>query len=188
MHEIVFPHLETRSARLASTRERFGEVVHDELSGLGLGGLPGRGVFTSLWPKEFEGVAAQFFVEAPGTGRVGGYASLHSLNPNGRYVKCSLALDPAVLGEEGVTDAHALAVNYAFSMWNIRKVYFWTVDSGLAGLRATGTDTPREGTLTEYLRDGERLRSVRIFAVYREEWDVTGAVYVRAAVAGAGPA
>ncbi|MES0832353.1 N-acetyltransferase [Nocardiopsis tropica] len=188
MHEIVFPHLETRSARLASTGERFGEAVHDELSGLGLAGMPSRDVFTSLWPRQFDGVAAQFFVEAPASGRVCGYASLHSLNPNGRYVKCALALDTALLGEEGVTDAHALAVNYAFSMWNIRKVYFWVVDSGLPGLRATGTPTPREGTLTEYLRDGERLRSVRIFAVYREEWDAAGAVYVRAAAAGTGSA
>lgn len=184
MQEIVFPHIVTRAVRLASTAERSGEAVHDELSRHGLGGLPSRDVFASLWPKEFEGVAAQFLAEEPGSGRVGGYVSLHSLNPLGRYVKCSVAADPEVLGSEGVAHAHALAVNYAFAMWNIRKVYFWVVDSGLPALRASGVEVHREGTLPEYVLDGERLRSARIFAVYREAWDADGAGYVRDAAAG----
>ena len=182
MHGVIHPRLRTRAVRLVSAKERFGAEPREELSRRGLRGLPGEGVFASLWPGRHEGVAAQFLVEDPATDRVGGYASLHALSPQGRYVKCSVAADPDVLGPEALTDAFALTVNYGFSMWNVRKVYFWVVDLGLPALRATGVEIVREGTLLEYVRDGERLRTVRIFAVYREAWDAVGAEHVRRAV------
>ncbi|GAA1439620.1 GNAT family protein [Nocardiopsis tropica] len=176
---MIFPHLDTDGVRLAATGTRRGGAVRDELAGHGLDGLPGRDVFAALWPGRYDQVGAQFLLHAPGSGRVAGYASVHGFNSQARHGCGSLVADERELGPDGATDAYALTVNYAFSMWNLRKLYLWTLDEDLAALRRTGAEVRLEGSLPEYVLDGAELRTAHVFAVYREAWERTGAEFVR---------
>lgn len=178
MSRIIFPHVSTPLVELVPTRVRFGDAVLDELAERGLTGLPSRDVFTSLWPKEYERVAAQFLIRLGEGGGVVGYASLHSLGLNSRHVDCSVAADPSRTGDAVLAHAYALAINYAFAMWSVRKINFWTVERSLPALCTVSSNVVREGLLTEYVLDEGRLRDVSVFAVFRDGWDREGAGFV----------
>ncbi|RKS06863.1 RimJ/RimL family protein N-acetyltransferase [Nocardiopsis sp. Huas11] len=186
MTRIIYPHVSTPLTRLVPTRVRFGDAVLDELEERGLSGLPSRDVFRSLWPKEHERVSAQFLIQG-GDGEVVGYSSLHALGLNSRHVDCSVVADPVRTDDAVLAHAYALAINYAFAMWGVRKINFWTVERSLSALRAVSSNVVREGLLTEYVLDEGRLRDVSVFAVFRDDWDHGGAGFVEEAV-GAGAA
>ncbi|MEU1900368.1 GNAT family protein [Nocardiopsis dassonvillei] len=185
---MIFPHTGSADAVLDPTDTRRGGRVYDELVGHGVAGVPGREVFEALWPGVYDQVGAQFLVRVPGSGRVAGYASLHGFNFQARHGCCSLAADEAVLGPRGATDAHALTVNYAFSMWNLRKLYLWTLEEDPSALRRTGVEVRLEGSLPEYVLAGGTLRTARVFAVYRDAWERTGTGFVDGRVGRADPA
>ena len=176
---MIFPHLATADVTLAATSTRRGAAVRDELVGHGLDGLPGRDAFDALWPGRYDQVGAQFLLHVPGTGRVAGYASAHGFNSQARHGCGSLVVDERGLGPDGATDAYALTVNYAFSMWNLRKFYLWTLEEDLAALRRAGAEVVLEGSLPEYVLDGAELRTAHVFAVYRDAWESVGAEFVR---------
>ena len=178
MTRIIFPHLSTSLVELTSTRARFQDAVLDELTERGLAALPSRDVFKALWPKDYEGVMAQFLVRDKERDEVTGYASLHFLAPNGRHINCSVTVDPTRTGASAVAHVHALTINYAFAMWNLRKVSFWTVESSLPALRTVSPRVVKEGTLTEYVLDEGRLRDASVFVVFRDDWDRGGADYI----------
>lgn len=181
MSRINFPHVVSPLVELVSTKVRFRDAVLDDLLERGLSGLPSRDVFTALWPQPHGGVSGQFLIRPKGTDEVAGLVSFHYRALNGRHVSCSFAVDPSRIDTPALTHAHALAVNYAFAMWNLRKVNFWTVEESLP-LQSVCSEVVKEGTLTEYLLDEGRLRDVHVFAVFRDDWDQEGAGYVEGIV------
>ncbi|GLU50042.1 GNAT family protein [Nocardiopsis ansamitocini] len=184
---MIIPHTEALGIRLTAAQTRTGSAVFEELTGLGLEKLPSRDAFTSmsLWPNgPHQQVCAQFEIVHPESGRIVGYTSLHELSPHSGYVKCSVALDPSRGGPGAATAATALTANYAFSMWNIRKIYFWTLDDSIAALDGTPIDAVKEVVFPEYVKDGDQLRTANVFAVYREQWETAGVEFVRTLAAG----
>lgn len=185
---VILPHTLVPGTSLEVARARTGREIHRELAGLGVAGLPSGEAFasTALWPNGHRShVSAQFFVRDTGADAPVGYVSLHELSPHSGYVKCSVAVDASAA--EGVRAAATLLpVNYAFAMWNIRKVYFWTPEPGVPGLGAAGADATREGTLPEHLLQGGELRAVHIFALYRRQWEESGVEFVAGLAAGNG--
>ncbi|WP_285729461.1 hypothetical protein [Nocardiopsis sp. ATB16-24] len=177
---MIFPHINAPGIALEATHARTGTEVHAELAAQGVQGIDRHDVFASsaLWPnRPHQEVAAQFLVRAVEDGGVLGYTSLHELSPHSRYVKCALAVDSEATARTR-TAAAALTVNYAFAMWNVRKIYFWTPEPEVPGLAATGAAPEREGTLPEHLLDGGTLRAVHIFALYRRRWQDAGVAFV----------
>ncbi|SDH06406.1 Protein N-acetyltransferase, RimJ/RimL family [Sinosporangium album] len=174
---MIFPYTETHKAALRLSHSMDGPAVHEFLQKEEMSGLDSLDVFTSTWPRSRDEVAAQFSVEELGTGRLAGFTSLHRLSPHSRYVQGCLALPG---GDAVAAEAAALTVNYAFAMWNIRKVHFWTVAEGLPGLAATPVTVLCEATLPEYVYDRGTLLDINIFAVYRDEWERHGVPYVTA--------
>lgn len=177
---MIFPHIHAPGIALEATHARVGSEIHAELTAQGVQGIAGHDAFASpaLWPnRPYQEVSAQFFVRAAGDGETLGYTSLHELRPHSRYVKCALAVDGEADAEVRAEVA-ALTVNYAFAMWNVRKIYFWTPEPEVPGLAAVGTAPEREGTLPEHLLDGGALRAVHIFALYRRQWQDRGVEFV----------
>lgn len=178
MSRITFPHVASPLVRLVPTKVRFQDAVLDDLLERGLSGLPSRDVFTALWPQRLGGVSGQFLILAGDGEEVAGLVSFHHRALNGRHISCSFAVDPSRIDAAALSHAHAFAVNYAFAMWNLRKVNFWTVEDSVPALLAACTEVVCEGTLTEYVLDGGELRDVHVFAVLRDDWDQGGADYV----------
>lgn len=159
---------------------RTGTEVHAELSAEGLQGIDRRDVFASpaIWPNlPAQDASAQFFVRGAEDRSVLGYTSLHQLSPHSGYVRCSLSVTREA-PEQVHTAAVALTVNFAFAMWNVRKIYFWTPESEVRGLTATGATPELEGTLPEHLLDEGTLRAVHVFALYRRQWEAAGVAFV----------
>ena len=185
---MIHPHIHAPGIALEATRTRTGREVHAEFADQGLRGIDRRDVLRSptIWPnRSMQEIAAQFFVRGGEERALLGYLSLHEFNPNSGYVKCAVTVDRNA-PEEVHTAVVALAVNYAFAMWSIRKLYFWTPESEVRGLAATGAFPVREGTLPEHLLDEGVLRAVHVFALYRAQWEETGVAFVESLVAEAG--
>ncbi|MFJ6018024.1 hypothetical protein ACIQFP_01625 [Nocardiopsis alba] len=185
---MILPHIHTPGIALEATRTRTGREVHAEFADRGVRGIDRRDVLSSptIWPnRRMQEISAQFFVRVGEERALLGYVSLHEFNPNSGYVKCAVTVD-----REAPEDVHtavvALTVNYAFAMWSIRKLYFWTPEPEVRGLAATGAVPAREGTLPEHLLDEGTLRPVNVFALYRAQWEETGVAFVESLVAGAG--
>ena len=181
MSRTNFPHTASPLIELVSTKVLFRDAVLDDLMERGLSGLPSRGVFTALWPQPHGGVSGQFLIRSKGADEIAGLASFHHRTINGRHISCSFAVDASKVDTPALIHAYALAVNYAFAMWNLHKVNFWTVEESIP-LEAVHPKVVKEGTLTEYLLDEGRLRDVHIFAVFRDDWDREGIDYVEGIV------
>lgn len=173
---MIFPHVQSRNAALNVARTMDTAGIHRLLSDMGVPGLPGTGALGELLPTDPAGFAAQFRIGPPGGGTAFGFSVLHGLSAQNQHVHAGLF---GCAGREGpMLEAGALTVNYAFSMWNLRKIYFWTLDERVRPLAECPVPLHREGTLVEYVSDEGRLRDVNIFALYRQEWVADGLEFV----------
>lgn len=169
---MLFPHTKTRRTLLRHANPPEGVTAHDLLLKAGLNDLPSAEVFAALYAKE---VSAQFTVERQDTDQVVGYVSFHHLDLSGRHVRASFLTDPATAGNGVGAEVILLTINYAFAMWNVRKIYFWTVEPDFKILHTSYDSDHKEATLPEHLYDRGELRDVHIYAVYREYWEEHGA-------------
>lgn len=169
---MLFPHTKTRRTVLRHANPPEGVTAHDLLLKAGLTDLPSAEVFAALYTKE---VSAQFTVERQDTEQVVGYVSFHHLDLSGRHVRASFLTDPATAGNGVGAEVILMTINYAFAMWNVRKIYFWTVEPDFQILHTPFDSNHKEATLPEHLYDRGALRDVHIHAVYREYWEEHGA-------------
>lgn len=178
--QVIPPHTRAAGVAIEVAESRIGPEILEYLREEGVGGLPGPQAFASpsLWPtRRREPVAAQFVAREEAGRSVIGYVSLHGHSAQSGYLRCAVAVDGRLAADRQAT-VTALAVNYAFSVWNIRKVYFWTPETEVVGLAASGVRPVREGVLAEHVLDGDRLRSAYIFAVYRDQWQEQGLAFL----------
>ncbi|MEU3170382.1 GNAT family protein [Streptosporangium sp. NPDC006930] len=169
---MLFPHTKTRRTLLRHANPPEGVTAHDLLLKAELNDLPSAEVFGALYSKE---VSAQFIVERRDTDRVVGYVSFHHLDLSGQHVRASFLTDPAAAGNGLGAEVILMTVNYAFAMWNVRKIYFWTTETDFEAFRTAFNSAYKEATLPEHLYDRGALRDVHIYAVYREQWEEHGA-------------
>ncbi|NRQ31672.1 GNAT family N-acetyltransferase [Nonomuraea sp. NN258] len=180
---MLFPHVKTRRTALCPPAVEPGHSVYGLLQEAGVGDLPAPEVFTSLHASD---TVAEFLVQRCDTGRTVGYASLHHLDQAAQHVQASVVggpasdLDPpAAKAINGLlTEATMLIVNYAFAMWNLRKIYFWTVGVSLEAHRATLQAVP-EATLSDFVHQQGQLLDVHISALYRHKWEKDGPTLLR---------
>ena len=100
-----------------------------------------------------------------------GYTGLYASDPAGAHVELGLLSDPdrdlPGAGPEGAF----LTINYACSMWPIRKLYMRTTQASTASFGGTlAAISRREGTLREHLFFRGRHWDVYIAAIYRDDW------------------
>jgi len=169
---VLFPHTKTRRTLLRHANPPEGVTAHDLLLKAELNDLPSAEVFGALYSKE---VSAQFLVERRDTDRVVGYVSFHHLDLSGQHMRASFLTDPAVAGNGLGAEVTLMTINYAFAMWNVRKIYFWTTETDFDVFRTAFNAAHKEATLPEHLYDRGVLRDVHIYAVYREQWEEHGA-------------
>jgi RimJ/RimL family protein N-acetyltransferase len=134
---------------------------------LGIASLPRQDVFVAGYDRDF---AASFAICSRSDGEVRGYASLFELDPAG-HVQVGVCTDPTA-GEPGLgAEAALLTINFAFSMWNIRKVYIRTTAASISRFGGTTAAIARkEAVLTEHMFFQGQLWDVHIFAIYRQDW------------------
>ncbi|WP_150246388.1 hypothetical protein [Nocardiopsis quinghaiensis] len=165
---MLFPHTRVPGVELRACRVHGPEDLHRVLGGYD--GLPSAEVLSQLLPEDPEEYAAQFTVVPDDSEEAVGVVGLHTLDLANGHVRAELFLLPAV-DARTVAATAALTVNYAFSMFRIRKVYVWTVGGEARVFRDVPVETRNEGTLIEYVADGDGLHDVTVVAVDREAWD-----------------
>ncbi|MFB9968294.1 GNAT family N-acetyltransferase [Sinosporangium siamense] len=163
---MLFPHVKTGRTLLRPADPPDGVTVYELLQKAGLENLSSAELFAMMHLSD---ISAKFMVERRENGRTVGFASLHHLDQAGGHVQASVVTDESAASDGTAEEATMLVVNYAFAMWNIRKVYFWTADTGFEA-RSAFLKPAHEATLSEHLYDRGQLRDLYISAVYREQW------------------
>jgi hypothetical protein len=186
--DVLFPHTAAAGIELRATAPSTGRQVYARLSALGLTGIPPEDEFAagSLWPgRPFVEIPGRFTAERPappahfsvvhsGDGREIGHAALCEVSPHAGHAKACVAVDTAAAGG-ALAAATVLTVNYAFAVWRLRKVYLWTTGRTVPGLADVPDAAVEEAVLPDHVLVGGERRPARVFAVYRERWDATGA-------------
>jgi hypothetical protein len=166
---VLFPYLATKRTTLRPTPTVNGELTYDLLEQAGLQKLPDRDDFISTHTTA---IAMQFMVEQRGD--VVGISSLRHLDMAGGHVRADIFTDPSKARHGVPMEVMFLTVNYAFAMWNLRKVYFWTPDDGFGSFAQDQLLIRREGTLPDHLFTDGQPADMHIFAIYRDQWDEHG--------------
>lgn len=170
---MLFPHTETRRVALRQAGAKDATEIYDILFRLGRGELP----MIDRYVEAFgQGLSACFLVQRKDTEATVGVVTLADLALAG-HVRAEVSL-AAGQPAEVRTDAHALAVNFAFAMWRVRKVYLHATEEGAEAFGFDGEHEPlvrREAVLPDYVYFHGRLWDVHVSAVYRDDWDTRGA-------------
>ena len=169
---MLFPYAESKRIVLRPATTDDGRTVYDTLLRLGETALPTVDDFVE---KSMAGVAARFLVHPRGLDTPVGFAELVKLSQAG-HVQAGVHIEP---GQDPSvqSDTAALIVNFAFSMWRVRKVYLRTARTSLDHLGFTGDNATlvhREAVLGEHLFFQGRLWDEYIFSVSRDDWNDRG--------------
>lgn len=143
--------------------------------------LPPLPLFLDLHcPKNPAKIAAQFHLWSLPDRTLVGTSTLFKLDPHAGHVRAGVYSVAGHHAEDIHEHALLLTLHRAFSIWNIRKVYLWAV----AGTTVAPNGLTRhEGTLMDYLYDGERRLDLDIVAVPRDVWEAAGVPLLAAASA-----
>ncbi len=164
---MLLPHTSVPGVELRVSRVLGPEELHRVLGGPE--GLPSVEVLSQLLPERAEDHAAQFTVELTDSGTTVGVVGLHTLDLTNGHVRAEIHMTPAA-GPSAVAWTAALTVNYAFSMFPVRKLYLWTVDEEARVYQDLPVKAHREGALLEYVVDGANHRDLTVFTIGREDW------------------
>jgi RimJ/RimL family protein N-acetyltransferase len=121
----------------------------------------------TLW----QNVLAQFMIVRPTDGSPLGLITAYNTDPRGQTTHVALIIAPEYEKQGWVMDAIPLFLAYLFETWNLRKVYYDTIEFNYARF-ASGLNTRFhvEGCLKDHeFHDGSYWH-VYTLAVYREEW------------------
>lgn len=172
---MLYPHIASKRIRLKPAGRDDAPVAYDILFRGGFGPLP---MLDSYVEKFGTGLWACFMVH----GREGdllGFSTLSELAPAG-HLRAEVHLR---LGapEDVRSEVNALNVNFAFSMWRTRKVYFEVVDPTAARI-GFGRHTKamyEEAVLPDYVFRHGRLQDVHVISYSRENWEAHGVDFIR---------
>jgi RimJ/RimL family protein N-acetyltransferase len=158
--------LESRRVRLVAAGDDDGVVLYRLLLGQGLSTLPTQKAFLTEFAR---GAAAQFRIERRDTGDATGFSSLHAFDPAG-HVEFGIYTNPVTNLPGLGAEAALLTMNYAFTTWNIHKVYIRTTEASLPSMGLSINMMAEEGILRDHLYFQGRHWDLHIFAMYREQW------------------
>src|SRR5690606_11398436 len=117
-----------------------------------------------------QGMNASFLVENTG-GDYLGFCSLQGLSPAGHHIEGGIYLSPEASSNGIGAEASLLLINYAFAMWNVRKVYFRTTEASLSSIGGDLKVSQKEGILSGHQYFSGKHWDEHVFAIYRDEWD-----------------
>lgn len=165
----LFPYTESARARLRPGTAEDGPGFYELMLRVGLGAIPNKNHFLNTLKVAFD---AFFVVVNKEKGEVIGYTALADLDQAGhvRFLIC------AEQGADSLAlEATWLTINYAFSVWAVRKVYVHVTDSNNEILGPEITPVVRlEATLPEHEFFLGKFWEVRVLAIYRDDWLRTG--------------
>jgi RimJ/RimL family protein N-acetyltransferase len=121
----------------------------------------------SLW----QNVLAQFMIVRPTDRSRVGLISAYNADLHNLTTRVALIVAPEYEQQGWVMDAVALFLGYLFETWNLRKVYYETIEFNYARF-ASGLNTRFhvEGCLKHHTFHAGQYWHVYTLAVYREEW------------------
>jgi hypothetical protein len=165
---MFFPLITSSGVELRPISADDGKKVYELLVRFGSGVLPTLETFLDGFGH---GAMAQFLVHGAGEAGPVGVATLRDFNPAG-HVTAELELGSAPgPGQETV----ALVVNYAFAMWNLRKVYLHAAEDEHDVLGLTGPLLQplldREALLPRHVFARGRHQDLSIYAIHRNTWE-----------------
>ncbi|MGF1646453.1 MAG: hypothetical protein ACFCVF_05990 [Kineosporiaceae bacterium] len=173
----LFPHVSTPLLALNPMPFRSGCDVHALFRGTSAGDLMHEDLFTAVYCTDnVSRVSMQFEIRQPDTtGALIGCSTLMELNPHAGHVRAGVFVTPDIEGGPEARHARLLTANFAFAMWNLRKVYSWQIHGEQPWPNSLAV---REGTLRNFLHDGLRTLDMDVIALYRSTWDERGATMV----------
>ncbi|MFD3688542.1 GNAT family N-acetyltransferase [Nocardiopsis sp. NPDC058631] len=121
---------------------------------------------------------ANFSIKSNGDDSSAGFSMLLDLDQDAGHVHTAVYIDPAAARRGIGADATLLTVNYAFAMWNIRKVYFETTEASSGDFGAMLDKSP-EATLKDYIFFRGNLWDLKVCALTRDEWEKEPCEYVK---------
>jgi RimJ/RimL family protein N-acetyltransferase len=181
----IFPYIETPRIQLRpASAAGDGPAFYRLLLQLGINTLPTEEDFVSAYCRDF---AAYFAVQRKEPADEIGFSALFQLDPAG-HVEVGVYTDPARNGPSLGAEAALLTINYAFAMWNIRKIYYRATGASLPYIGGMVIDLARkEGLLPGHQYFRGKLWDMHIFAIYREQWEAKGAELVERLASATGP-
>jgi len=149
-------------------------ILYDLLLDLGLNTLP----TLDQWMDggiASQNANAQFVVHRVADDAIIGFSALYELDANAGHIKVGVYTCAGASGLGIGAEACILTLNYAFAMWNVRKVYFHTTDASLPSLgRTLGKIAHREAVLLDHQFFRGRLWDTHIYAIHRSDWESIG--------------
>lgn len=129
---------------------------------------------------------AQFVIHRVSDESVVGFSALYELDGNAGHIKAGVYTGPNDHAPGVGAEACIFTINYAFAMWNLRKVYFHTTEASLGSLgQALSRVAQQEAVLPEYQYFRGRLWDLYIYAIHRSEWETVGRPLAERLFAGA---
>jgi RimJ/RimL family protein N-acetyltransferase len=167
---LLFPHVETRRLKLVPSTAS--EETFDILLSGGVESLSD--IDTYLADHRKSDINAYFLSVSKATGKTIGFTTLHELNQPAGHVQVGLYSDirQENLGLGG--EAAILTINYAFAMWNVRKVYVRTTKATISNFGPQVEKSEPEAVLRDHFYFCGRLWDVYIYSISREDWSEWG--------------
>lgn len=167
---MLFPHVETRRLRLVPSTAS--EETFDILLSGGVESLSD--LDTYLADHKKSDINAYFLAVSKATGKTVGFTTLHELNQAAGHVQVGLYSDVRQENLGLGNEAGMLTINYAFAMWNVRKVYVRTTEATIANFGPKMEEVEPEAVLREHFYFCGRLWSLYIYSITRQDWEGWG--------------
>lgn len=172
----IFPHMKSRRIVLQPKSTTPTVEDYNLILRLGLDSTSNFDSFLAAMTKK--SIEANFSIKLNGDDSPAGFSMLLDLDQDAGHVHTAVYLDPAMARQGIGADATLLTVNYAFAMWNIRKVYFETTEASSGNFGAM-LEKPPEAILKDYIFFRGHLWDLKVYALTRDEWERELYDYVR---------
>jgi RimJ/RimL family protein N-acetyltransferase len=121
----------------------------------------------SLW----QGVMAQFMITRPDDGAPVGLIYCYNTDPRSQTTHIAIIIAPEYERQGWVMDAFTLFIGYLFETWNLRKVYYETIEFNYAQFASgAGSHFHVEGCFKDHEFHAGQYWHIYTLAFYREEW------------------
>ncbi|MDA0635767.1 GNAT family protein [Nonomuraea sp. MCN248] len=170
---MLFPHLKSATVRITPVRTGDGPRAYDLLLHAGVGAPPTLDAFLAQFGR---GGKAQFIAETADGDPVA-FVSLRDRDTAARRVHLDLHLDVAHAGTGAGAEIAMLGVNYAFAMWDLKKVCYEATSAEFDALGLTGEQAKlfcEEALLRDHVYQQGRFWDLHVHSVDRDTWERTG--------------
>ncbi|MBB6421369.1 GNAT family N-acetyltransferase [Streptomyces sp. AK010] len=179
MTTVLYPHTTTKRIKLRPAGAADAPAAYDILFRNGHGPLP----LLDRYAADFcNGLSACFMIHDAETDELLGFSTLSDLKPAG-HLRTEVHLRLGTR-EDLRSEANALTVNFAFSMWRTRKVYFEVTDPTLAriGFGRHKKAMRPEAVLPDHVFLHGKLQDVHVISYGRDDWDAHGLDFIQQVV------